>query len=80
MKTVLSVALATTLFCGCYSFKEVEVQMMHAELVKIDTIYRYDRREQVLTWRSPDNTQYVSYAALGPVFTLGSKVAVFVRK
>lgn len=79
MKTVLSVFLAAIVLCSCYSNK-AQVQMTHAELVKIDTIYRYDHRQQVLTWRSEDKTEYKSYAALGPVFTLGSRVAVFVQK
>lgn len=80
MKTVLSAAAAIFILTGCYSFKEVQMEMLKAELVRIDTVYRYERQEQVLTWKSEKNTRFVSYAALGPVFTVGSKVTVFVRK
>jgi drug/metabolite transporter superfamily protein YnfA len=76
---MLSVA-ALAMLCGCYSYKENQVQMKSAELIRIDTISRYDRQEQVLTWKSQDNMFYTSYAALGPVFIVGSKVTVFVQR
>jgi hypothetical protein len=79
MKTILCIA-AFVYFSSCVSYKEVQVEMVAAELVRIDTITRFERTEQVLTWRSPDKTEYVSYAALGPVYTIGSKVTVFVRR
>jgi hypothetical protein len=79
MRTLLSVA-AFALFCGCYSYREMQVEMKSAELIKIDTIYRYNRQEQVLTWKSPDNMYFTSYAALGSTFVLGSRVTVFVQR
>jgi hypothetical protein len=79
MKTILAIA-AVILMYGCYSFKESQVQMVNAELVKIDTIYRYEKHQQVLTWKTDRNIEYVSYAAMGPVFTVGSRVTVFVTR
>ena len=79
MKTIIAIA-AIVLFCGCYSYKEIQVQMMNAELIRIDTVYRYERHEQVLTWKGADNSHFVSYAALGQDFIVGSRVTVFVRK
>lgn len=79
MRTVLAIA-AVAMLCGCYSFRETQVEMKSAELVRIDTVSRYDRQEQVLTWKSQDNLYYTSYAALGPVFIVGSKVTVFVPR
>ena len=79
MKTILCIA-AFVYLSSCITYKEAQVEPVPAELVKIDTIVRYESPQQVLTWRSPDNTEYVSYAALGPVYTIGSKVTVFVRK
>ena len=79
MKTILCIA-AFVYLSSCISYKETQVEMVPAELVKIDTVYRYEGTQQVLTWRSADRTEYISYAALGPVYTLGSKVTVFVRK
>lgn len=79
MKTILAIA-AIAFCCGCYSFKEVQVEMMNAELVRIDTVYRFERKEQVLTWKGSDNSHFVSYAALGQDYIVGSRVTVFVRK
>jgi len=79
MRTILA-AVALALLCGCYSYKDMQVEMKSAELIKIDTIYRYDRQEQVLTWKSLDNVYYTSYAAMGPRFIVGSRVTVFVQR
>ena len=79
MRTFLSIAVLAML-CGCYSSREVQVQMKSAELIRIDTITRFDRKEQVLTWKSPDNMYFTSYVAMGPRFILGSRVTVFVQK
>lgn len=79
MKTISAIA-AIALLCGCVSFREQQVQMVNAELVKIDTIVRYEKHQQVLTWKTDRNVEYVSYAAVGPVFTLGSRVTVFVTR
>jgi hypothetical protein len=76
---MLTIGIAAML-CGCYSFKENQVEMKSAELVRIDTISRYDRQQQVLTWKSQDNVYFTSYAALGPVFVVGARVTVFVQK
>ena len=79
MKAIFAVA-AIVFFCGCYSYKEVQVELMNAELIRIDTVYRYERQEQVLTWKGSDNSHFVSYAALGQDFALGARVTVFVRR
>ena len=79
MKTIIAVT-AIVLCCGCFSAKEMQVSMIEAQLVKIDTVYRFERPEQVLTWRGADNTNFVSYAALGQEYIVGSRVTVFVRK
>jgi len=79
MKTVLAIA-ALAMLCGCYSRRELQVEMKSAQLIRIDTIYRYDRQEQLLTWKSVDNMYFTSYVAMGPRFILGSRVTVFVPK
>lgn len=79
MKTNATIA-AVVLLGACGSVRETQVQMVNAELVKIDTIYRYEKHQQVLTWKTDRNIEYVSYAAIGPVFTVGSRVTVFVTR
>jgi hypothetical protein len=79
MRTVLSIA-ALAMLSACFSSREVQVEMKSAELIRIDTIYRFDRQEQLLTWKSPDNMYFTSYVAMGPRFIVGSRVTVFVQK
>lgn len=79
MKTILVVALATTLF-GCYADKELELQTVNVQLVKIDTVYRHPANEQVLTWKSEDNVRYISYEPIEKSFVVGSRFTVMMRK
>ena len=75
MKAVLSVIGVIALF-ACGSAREIEVDIVNAELVKIDTVYRYPNNyQQVLTWKSADNNvQYVSYASLNNSYSIGSRM------
>lgn len=79
MKSLLLLCLSAT-FCGCFPEKEVEVQTINVQLVKIDTIYRNPGNEQLLTWESEDNMKFVSYAPLGKPFTVGSRFTVMVKR
>ncbi len=80
MKTALLFVTLCTL-CSCYSGKELQADVMNAQLVKIDTIYRYPNiREQVLTWKCSTGVEYTSIDKLRNVYTLGSTMKVLVRK
>jgi hypothetical protein len=88
MKKVL-VALGVLALGSCsVSNNNMQVEMANAELVKIDTIMRYDinragsswKREQQLTWRDDYNNHYVSYASLDERFLVGTKMAVLRAK
>jgi hypothetical protein len=81
MKTALCIIGMGLLF-SCGLSREIEVNIVSAELVRIDTIYRYPNlQQQVLTWRSREsNVQYVSYASIRNNYALGSRMLVMVRK
>jgi hypothetical protein len=81
MKAVLCLMGLGILF-ACGTSREIEVDFVNAELVKIDTVYRYPNNyEQVLTWKSVDNNvQYVSYASIHNSFAVGSRMLVLVKK
>jgi hypothetical protein len=80
MKKLLVIALAAV-FTGCYSAREgVYANMQDAELVKIDTVERYaNDYQQLLTWRTADNLEYVSYVPMGRKYVIGTRMAVLVR-
>ena len=80
MKTALLFIMISALY-GCYSGKEVQADVMNAELVKIDTIYRYPNSwQQVLTWRCSSGIQYTSFDNMKSGYVVGSRIKVLVRK
>jgi hypothetical protein len=78
MKIFLSLLLVATL-TGCYSSRtELQVEMVSAQLIRIDTVHRYSPTEykQQLTWRDDENVEYISYAPLQTVYAVGTRMPV----
>lgn len=65
---------------GCFSSRDIQVDVVNAELVRIDTVYRYPEYKKVLVWKTPSNVEYLSFAAMKDVYTVGSKLPVLVRR
>jgi hypothetical protein len=80
MKTVISVAVVAITLFSCAPQNEIQVEFVNAELVKIDTVFRISGHEQVLTWRTPNNVQYISYAPIEDVYMVGSRFPVMVKR
>lgn len=71
MKTLLLVA-ACLAVVGCVTSKEINVEMVSAQLVKIDTVYRNtDQERQQLTWRDKDNIEYISFVSMNRSYPVG---------
>jgi hypothetical protein len=67
--------------CCCSTGKEVQMNMIDVELVKIDTVQRYPAESQkILTWHGFDNVDYVTFAPISNYYRVGSKMKVMVRK
>lgn len=76
MKTIVGL-LTLVLLGSCYSKKEIQVEMVSAELIRIDTVYRNAHfQQQQLTWRDEFNLEYVSFATLGRQFQVGTRMTV----
>lgn len=80
MKTVFSTAVVAIALFSCAPRGEIQVEFVNAELVRIDTVYRISGHEQVLTWRTPNNIQYISYASMDDVFLVGTRFPVMVKR
>lgn len=80
MKTIIIPAVMAFALFSCAPQGEVQVEFVNAELVKIDTVHRINGNEQVLTWRTPDNIQYISFAPMEDVFLVGTKFPVMVKR
>ena len=79
MKKVVVFAVTVSL-CSCFGEKEIQVNLVDAQLVKIDTIYRYSGNQQVLVWKCSNNIEYVSYASMGKTYQVGSKMLMMVQR
>ena len=81
MKTLL-IVFGIVLFSSCVATKDNQVDVMKAQLIKIDTVVRYpNQKQQLLTWRLTDsNMEYFSYAPIASVYSVGLHVMVLMRK
>lgn len=80
MKTILLVAIVIAFF-SCSGPRELQAEMVSAELVKIDTVFRYaDTPKQLLTWRDDNHVDYLTYAPLNNGFYVGARMIVLVKR
>lgn len=78
---VLLLAIISTAIYSCVADREIQVDTVLVELVKVDTVQRHmNVPEQMLTWKTEDDVRYVSYASIKSHYLLGSKMQVMMRK
>jgi len=77
MKTLLILIIVAVILVSCYARKEIQVEMVSAQLIRIDTVHRYseDDDKQVLTWRDDQNVEYVSYVPMRSSYQVGIRMA-----
>lgn len=80
MKAVMIIAAALSLQACVSSKPPIQVSVSNAELVRVDTLYRNESQVQLLTWRSPDQTEYISYATMKENIPLGTRMPVLMRR
>ena len=80
MKKLVPLAIAGFLF-SCTHEKTVQMSMTNVQLVKIDTVQRYPNvSEQILTWRSEDRVDYITFEPITRYYALGSRIIVMVKR
>ena len=80
MKIILVIATAVA-FCSCTEPRELQAEMVSAQLIKIDTVFRYaNDPRQVLLWRDDNKVDYITYASMNNSFLLGSRMVVLVKR
>ena len=77
MKTFLGLMAIAAICSSCYTHRDVQVDLVSAELIRIDTIVRHTQQEQQLTWRDDSKMEYISYADLNRIFRIGTRITVF---
>ena len=77
MKTILAAAMVLAILTGCYSTREIQVEMVNATLIRIDTINREtDYQKQLFTWRDQKNIEYTSFESMSKNYALGTIMTV----
>ena len=80
MKKLIPLVAAAFLF-SCAGQKEIQVNMTNVQLIRIDTLERYPyASQQVLTWRSDDHIDYITFEPINRYYLVGSKMAVLVKR
>ena len=82
MKTTV-VALALLALFGCTnSFREIQqADMVKAQVVKIDTIWRHPERVKQLTWKDSDDIRYITYVSIyNELYAVGSSMYVMRKR
>jgi len=81
MKTALLLIIVSGFISACQEGKEIQMSFMDVQLVKIDTVQRYQSiTQQLLTWRSDDRVDYVTYEPMSANYPIGAKMKVMVRR
>lgn len=80
MKKLLPFALAGFFIIGCTQEREIQMSITNVQLVKIDTIQRFDAPEQLLTWRSDDHVNYITFEPMNTYYLVGARMTVMVKK
>ena len=79
MKTILAGALLLAI-AGCYSNKELQADMVRAEVIRIDTIERYlhnvPTKQKQITWRDSDNLEYVTIVPMYAFYSVGTSMTM----
>lgn len=79
MKTI-AVAFAAFLFVACSAQRDVQVEMVQAQLIRVDTLYRNSGYVQLLTWRSDQRMQFVHYADMKARYPVGARMLVLLPR
>jgi hypothetical protein len=73
--------MVTGLLFACSTEREIQADLVSANLVKIDTLTRYPNiRQKMLTWQATDNVLYITYEPMYTNVSVGARREVMIRK
>lgn len=66
---------------SCYFGRDMQVEKVNVELVKVDTVYRMNGIMKVLTWKTDDRLEYFSLEPINtPQVDVGSTTVMLIKK
>lgn len=66
---------------SCYFGRDMQVEKVNVELVKVDTVYRTTGIMRVLTWKTDDRQEFFSLEPINtPQVDVGSTTVMLIKK
>ena len=78
MKSIIA-ALCIIALSGCRIEREIPVEFVKVELIRIDTVFRYPKERKLLTWQDQDKIRYTSSISIEKNIAVGSTLLVMRR-
>jgi hypothetical protein len=78
MKTIIA-ALCIIALSGCRIERDIPVEFVKVELIRIDTVFRYPKDRKLLTWQDEDKIRYTSTISIEKHIAVGSTLLVMKR-
>ncbi|GEO11084.1 hypothetical protein [Segetibacter aerophilus] len=75
-----AIALIATGLLGCGASREIQADFVSAQVIKVDTVYRYPRPEKVLTWQCQNKVTFFSFVPMSSTYAVGTYHSVQLTK
>jgi NAD dependent epimerase/dehydratase family enzyme len=80
MKIIFLLVVLWLCAVACNSGREIQVERVSVQLVRIDTITRESGLLKVLTWETPNNLRFTSIEPIDSSIPLGVTMGVLMRR
>jgi hypothetical protein len=78
VKAVSFLLIGAITSCGLR--REIQADFVHAELIKIDKVSRFEKDEMLLTFRCKNKVDFVSFVPVSNQYHVGSKYQVLLPR
>ena len=80
MKIPFVLIACAGMLSSCYFGRDMQVEKVNVELVKVDTVYRTGGIMKVLTWKTDDRLEYFSMEPLeAPRMDVGATTVMLIK-
>ena len=80
MKVLIAAVLFVSALVSCSVERELQAEVVSAQLVQIDTINRYSGNQLYLTWKCSNNITYGTYAPIARDYKVGLIMPVMIQR
>ena len=80
MKSVGVMLVFCGMFTACVTEKEIQVERVHVQLIKVDTLYRESGNLKALTWKTENNMKFYSIEPIEAEVPIGTTMGLMMRR